>query len=123
MFRFFLLLCVARTALACAPGTGNDIATITLHTSSHYPHSDPYYYTSQVEREMRRLFKTFGVSYDPNYVRISTRGVDGKLVVTVQAYSVDCKRAPEFMSKLRRQAGHLFQSAHLSCSNGMERYV
>ncbi|RCN35640.1 hypothetical protein ANCCAN_18491 [Ancylostoma caninum] len=123
MFRFLLLLCVARTALACAPGTGNDIATMTLHTNSHYPHSNPHYYISQVEREMRRLFKSYGVNYDPNYVRISTRGVNGKLVVTVQAYSVDCKRAPEFMSKLRRQAGHLFVTAHLSCSNGMERYV
>ncbi|KAL6738074.1 hypothetical protein Aduo_011662 [Ancylostoma duodenale] len=108
---------------ACAPGTGNDVATMTLHTSSPYSHSDPYYYTSRVEQEMRKLFKAYGVNYDPNYVRISTRGVNGKLVVTVQAYSVDCKRAPEFMSKLRRQAGHLFQSAHLTCSNGMEYHA
>ncbi|KAL6738061.1 hypothetical protein Aduo_011653 [Ancylostoma duodenale] len=91
---------------------------MTLHTDAPYPHSDPYYYTNRVEREMRRLFKAYGVNYNPNYVRISTRGVNGKLVVTVQAYS-----APEFMRKLKNRAGHLFQSAHLSCSNGREYYA
>ncbi|EYB80899.1 hypothetical protein Y032_0397g695 [Ancylostoma ceylanicum] len=72
---------------------------------------------------MRKVLRAYGANYDPRYVRISTRGVNQKLEVTVQAYSIDCKKAPGFMSKLRRRAGHLFVSAHLSCSNGREYYA
>ncbi|EYC35286.1 hypothetical protein Y032_1084g3576 [Ancylostoma ceylanicum] len=120
MLRLLYLLFVARTVLSCAPGTGNDIATMTLRTNSHHSYSNPYYYTSRVEQEMRKLFRAHNINYDPNFVRITTRGENDKLVVTVQAYSVDCGRAPDFMSKLRRQIGDLIQSGHVSCSNGME---
>ena len=72
---------------------------------------------------MREIVQSYGVAYNPSYVRVSTRGVDGVLVVTVQALLVDCNRVTSYQYYRKRELHYNFTGSGVHVKAKISRAI
>ncbi|EYC30537.1 hypothetical protein Y032_0005g2703 [Ancylostoma ceylanicum] len=106
MIQLISLLFLITATRACVPGTGKDSAKITIPFEVPYNESNRTHYENFVKEALNKIASEYGtLRHNNNYVRVTSRSVDGKLVVDVQVEKVGCKYKEIFAEKFKVQMG------------------
>ncbi|EYC40831.1 hypothetical protein Y032_0595g432 [Ancylostoma ceylanicum] len=96
------LLSIIAAALACAPGTGNQLGVLAVYFEHAYNEHNRAYLERYVRNALYNIVtRQYHRQYDGNLVRVSGRNVDGKVVVDIHAMNINCGYLNDFMAKFR----------------------
>ncbi|RCN51195.1 hypothetical protein ANCCAN_02555 [Ancylostoma caninum] len=108
---------------ACAPGGGNQPATITLFTDENYNSSQHAYYKSVATNLIRSALAKYGINYVDGMATITPRSSFGRVAIDIYASGgMNCDTLPGFVKDMIR--GHLLvNGASIRCGNNPVIFV
>ncbi|EYC17292.1 hypothetical protein Y032_0031g2379 [Ancylostoma ceylanicum] len=106
MIQLISLLSLITVMQACLPGTGTDTAKMTIDFEVPYTESNRKHYENLVKEALNKIASQYHrLKYNSGGVTVTSRSVDGKLLVDVLVVNVACKYKEIFEVKFKSHIG------------------